>query len=1317
PTAAEAVAAFDATTLQPLWCFSYAINEAQEENTERGWMRQNMRYSQFDNGSNEELARLFSLSGWQVPATIIEGTRVIVAPADRPALYCLDLLTGELLWKNEKIKRDGALYIACVHDGKIFAVSPTSVVALDMLDGKPLWNDVGLRTESRIGRSSAIESHHAWQIRRSQKILSELIEPDADARAPGNMKSLVFPSGAMPAGIGVHDGSRYNLPLNDGSILLIDLDDVRIVKTWKPAPVGHEGFPDENPGNLIAVRGTVFSTTPLQTVCFDQIDALRGKVRRQLDVNAGDVNAGDAAALLDRARVARFDGNSAEAIELFRRSLALRRSARGVLFFRNLLLETLQSDFNKYRSVFGELQSLAVNPEDLGEILLVYADGARRADDLPEYVATLEKMIRLDRQHPILIQAESRRTVRLSRLIGEQIAAECAAERKEIAGNASPDSNRQPGIPDDFSAKIDAVAEEVFRQIETEEPVSFTKTMPGRTRNDSPLDRQARDPQPSFGEYANPGMDEWDDGMGHADPTIGRWLKFLDYFGSLPIAGKARNAIVENCEKNTFPLLLELTTLGSTTAPTRWFDRWFDSGFDCDSIEDDKSDGDKGDPSRNPTPGRETSRTAETVSETVFRLANMLDTEGKTRDAFHYYRRLQRTDSRRRSEVEQRLADPQFDAFRIPHPWPRGYVFGEERPVKKDNELPFLVARSGRGSGRYFGNRPQGYPIHRIGPYCPFFSPCGFYIEGSASNQQTLVCYDRFGNELWRLETPESDADGSNPYGLHDEGVVSEWSESQVYLRSLGHLLLLVRGKQIVAIDTLDTDAVGTPKLLWMRSASAPLGVRRTQTAVSIRNFASSNPFHAAFGVRRLPGEVIYTAPRAICIQEADALTALDPYTGSILWKRQADTTLQTLAGDDENLFVLLPDSGEVLALDPATGAQRARTKLPAGTLLHVFGTNLVTLNTSRSNAFAIEVCDLRDMLRKRAARELALKLSNDPGRIPASRFDMREIRSNLTNQSVVRFVHYGRFIATLNTTPGNTLRIFDLVRKTDICRPIRLAATIPGAVPDHEVPDLDIEFHDDEILVLFVERRQLNDLLDFQGRNGKMPETAINRSQIRGVPSRSVGRGTLMRFDREANPLWKEPVKIERWFQLCNQPSGLPVMIFGFLGSGMQPLGGNRPPEYLTALNVIDKKTGRTRFKWQIVPADPKLRQSGPLQDFQVSADESADTILFSAQQFAYALRFTDEPPPPEEPEENPDGDGADNKANGASDDDASGGAKDGMTIRLPFKIELKMNVEADVEAAENPAPFVPETVPTLFVPIPVPAPAFSPEVPEEPW
>ena len=514
PASNGLVAALDATTLSPVWCYTYAPIPAVNVANRR---IQNQRMNNPTmNVSETSLQGLFAESGWQVPRIIIDGQRVLVAPPDRAALYCLDLLSGELLWE-QTVSRPNALYVACVQNDKAFVVTPINLRVFDMNTGE----DVTVRQSS-------------------------------------------FPSTLKPAGVGVHSGDQYFIPFTNGQLAIADLKEGHL--TWlsasgaaissSAAEVSAPKTSDEPPammgmppaammgmggvfgglreeeleiftpdlvadtlfqrptrfGNLVRIRGWFFSQSPTLIARFDQKEPLRQQTEALLQANPNDPDG-----LLQQGRLLKSEGKLAEAIDFFRASLKSNPTPEATDALRRTLLEAMRNDYSAWADTGQELESLAEFSDEWNMILYAQIEGILQSGTADDLVPVLEKVFAFEQDSTILVPVSSDYSAQLHRALGGLI------DQSIIRGN-------RPAL----RAAWEELAETFFQRL-TENPAGFIK--------------------PS---HISALPSQWVRNTVYLPPDLQRWSIFTHIFRNTRAAEKAKQLLRAEYERTRLPIALDL---------------------------------------------------------------------------------------------------------------------------------------------------------------------------------------------------------------------------------------------------------------------------------------------------------------------------------------------------------------------------------------------------------------------------------------------------------------------------------------------------------------------------------------------------------------------------------------------------------------------------------------------------------------------------------------------------------------------------------------------------------------------------------------
>ncbi len=194
---------------------------------------------------NEERQRL----GWPgLPAwPVIHGQRVILLPRFSEFLHCLDLATGQVLWR---VPRGDALFVGSVTDELVLLVGDREVRAIPLgLEGHKVKNPAPVLWSQRLGTVT---------------------------------------------GRGVRVGASYLLPLKSGRIACLDLATGRerghALRSTRDATKTSPDFawaddpnrdPADWPGNLIAAGDSVLSMGPTRITAYPQAESALAELRQQ----------------------------------------------------------------------------------------------------------------------------------------------------------------------------------------------------------------------------------------------------------------------------------------------------------------------------------------------------------------------------------------------------------------------------------------------------------------------------------------------------------------------------------------------------------------------------------------------------------------------------------------------------------------------------------------------------------------------------------------------------------------------------------------------------------------------------------------------------------------------------------------------------------------------------------------------------------------------------------------------------------------------------------------------------------------------------
>lgn len=270
--------------------------------------------------------------GWAEFTPVIIGDRVLIQSRSSQTLKCLNLFDGRLLWSHPR--RD-QLFIAAVEDDNIIVVGPDQIEALKLSDGSRAWP-----------------------------------------------KPQEIPA---PSGRGIVVRSTYYQPVETGEILSIRLRDGLILAR---TPVE-----TETPvGNLAAGSGVLIAQNESEVVGFRSVSAIVEQIRL---ASLSTEPAQQARAELLRGELYLYSGNVKQAIQKIDHSLAIKSSTRARRLYADMMLESLDHDFNLHQNMISKIEPLLVDESQRRRYFQILAENYQDQGNLQAALENYLKMSEL----------------------------------------------------------------------------------------------------------------------------------------------------------------------------------------------------------------------------------------------------------------------------------------------------------------------------------------------------------------------------------------------------------------------------------------------------------------------------------------------------------------------------------------------------------------------------------------------------------------------------------------------------------------------------------------------------------------------------------------------------------------------------------------------------------------------------------------------------------------------------------------------------------------------------------------------------------
>lgn len=326
---------------------------------------------------------------------VIEGNRIVLLPRQSDSIQCIDLTTGNKLWKQP---RNDAEFIAGAADGVVMLVGERTTSGLSLADGKPRWSartgaisGCGLRAGTQYllplaeNRVVAIDMRTGTRTGSSAPQQTEQkTEESASSHEEARHSQADTAQSADSAAADPFDLKTFNLMMRVA----------RFLERRAEASAGEPYQFADKPGNLIGGGPFIVSIGPREIVAYPRAAALLNEVKDRLA--GADRAAEDLLLAADLERM--LDGGQAakEYLAQLRENASPEIAERRARLLRGVLYQELAASPQDPTAILKELDQLSRTPEDRGRFLQAKAAADLRHGNFVEALDSASAFARLD---------------------------------------------------------------------------------------------------------------------------------------------------------------------------------------------------------------------------------------------------------------------------------------------------------------------------------------------------------------------------------------------------------------------------------------------------------------------------------------------------------------------------------------------------------------------------------------------------------------------------------------------------------------------------------------------------------------------------------------------------------------------------------------------------------------------------------------------------------------------------------------------------------------------------------------------------------